>query len=470
MRAKAAMKFLIWSVLAIIPSVQALAAPVPDSFADLAARLKPSVVNISSVKVIKGHSPGFPFGDFFGRDFNRRFGGPPDNGDEQEFRSPSLGSGFIWDTQGYIVTNNHVIKDADEVKVILEGGKEFDAKVIGGDSDTDVALIKIEPGDAQLKPVKRGDSNAIRVGDWVLAIGNPFGYGHTVTAGIISAKERVIGSGPYDDFLQTDAAINPGNSGGPLFDMNGGVVGINSAKIEGASSIGFAIPINMASQVIDELKGNDGKVSRGWLGVSIQEVTQDTAKALGLKRARGALVGQVFQDSPAEKAGIKRGDVILSFDGKEIERSSQLPYMVGSHKPNSNVELEVFRDGDVKKLSVHLATKDPKRQAPAEGGSGSAKKVGVTVQEITPELRRAMGLDADRGVVVTEVEPRSPAAKAGLRRGDVIIEVNRTEIKGIEEFNRAVKDFDKKETTLVAIERGGSTSYLVLRNEDKDKK
>ncbi len=323
----------------------------PKSFADLAEKVRPAVVNISTVSTVR--VPGGPFHQFFGQGeespfggfFRKFFGDIPD----QEMKQQSLGSGFIVDKDGYIITNNHVVAGAEEIKVKLADGREFKAKVIGRDPKTDLALIKITTIFGNLPVLYLGDSDAIKVGDWVLAVGNPFGLEHTVTQGIISATGRVIGAGPYDNFLQTDAPINPGNSGGPLVNLKGEVIGINSAIIEAAQGIGFAIPSNLAKRVTSQIR-TTGKVVRGRIGVSIQSVTPELAQALKIKEIRGALVSAVEQGGPAEAAGIKRGDVIVSFDGKDIKNASSLPPIVADTPPGKSVDVSVMRNGK----EVHL--------------------------------------------------------------------------------------------------------------------
>ncbi len=328
----------------------------PQSFADLVEKVKPAVVNISTETTVR--IPGNPFRHFFGPDeegpfgdfFKRFFGDIPD----RELKQQSLGSGFIIDKDGYIITNNHVVEGADEIKVKLADKREFKARVVGRDPKTDLALIKISSIFKDLPTLPLGDSDKIRVGDWVLAIGNPFGLEHTVTQGIISATGRVIGSGPYDNFLQTDAPINPGNSGGPLINLKGEVIGINTAIIASGQGIGFAIPSNMAKTVITQLK-EKGKVTRGWIGVSIQSMTPELAQSFGLKDTRGALVADIVPGGPADKAGLKRGDIIISFDGKEINEMSELPRIVAETPIGKTVNLKIIRNGKEKVLKITIA-------------------------------------------------------------------------------------------------------------------
>ncbi len=444
-------------------SAPAQAAPAPESFAPLAERLTPSVVNISTTSTVRQPSPfrappggRDPFREFFGEEFFRRFFGEDA---PREFRSRSLGSGFILDREGYVITNNHVVRNADQIVVKLSDEVEFEAKVVGTDPKTDLALIQFDPKGATLQPVEMGDSDAVRVGEWVMAIGNPFGYAHTVTAGIVSAKGRVIGAGAYDDFIQTDAAINPGNSGGPLFDAQGRVVGINTAIVAGGTGIGFAIPVNLAKQVVTQLK-EEGKVTRGWLGVMIQQVTPELAKQFELKEARGALVGGVTSGGPAEKAGILRGDVILEFDGTAVGRMNELPRLVAQRAPGSKVEVLVLRKGERKSFTVTLD--ELKDEAVAAAEPASEQELGLTVQEITPELRAHLDMDVEKGVVVSGVDPSGPAAAAGVRRGDVILEVNRTEVSDLAAYRRSLSTAEGKDSVLFLIRRGQGTQYVVV--------
>ncbi len=410
----------------------------PVSFADLADEVAHSVVNISTTQVVKGSpmqpffEPNAPFRDFFGEDFFKRFFGDIPQG---EMRTHALGSGFVIDQNGSILTNNHVIEKATEIKVKLENGKEYDAKVIGRDPKTDLALIQTKV-DADLpKPVRLGDSDTIRVGDWVMAVGNPFGLGHTVTTGIISARGRIIGAGPYDDFLQTDAAINPGNSGGPLFNMKGEVIGINTAIVAQGQNIGFAIPVNMAKDLLPQLKS--GRIIRGWLGVMIQDITPELAKPFGLEEAKGVVLSDVTKGSPAEKAGLKRGDVLIRFNGKKVENAPTLSRLVAATPPDTKVKVDVIRDGKEKTIRVAIGTMS---QEEAGQLSEATMDWGLTVQDITPELARRLGLNpGEKGVVISGVEPGSPAAEAGLRRGDVIKEVHRHSIQNLNDYNRAIE-------------------------------
>ena len=355
----------------------------PVSFADLADKVKGAVVNISTTQEVEGNplmpflGPESPFGEFFGHNLPKEFFGNQPHG---KMKTHALGSGFVISKEGLILTNNHVVAKATEIKIKLLTGKEYDAKLVGRDPKTDLALIKVKPDKDFPEPEVLGDSDALRVGDWVMAVGNPFGLGHTVTTGIISAKSRILGAGPYDDFLQTDAAINPGNSGGPLFNMQGQVIGINTAIIAQGQGIGFAIPINMAKELLPQLK--TGKIVRGWLGVMIQDITPELAKSFGLIRSNGVLISDVVKDSPADKAGLLSGDVILRFDGKEIENAHKLSQLVAETAPNTLIKIGLLRNGKEKTLSLKIGTMPEEAQK-----SISPQKEndwGMMVQELTP--------------------------------------------------------------------------------------
>jgi len=345
---------LFWSVLLLYgPNAHPAT---PASFADLVESVKESVVNISTTQTLKENpmqpffGPNSPFRDFFGEEWKRFFGDAPPG----QLKTHALGSGFIISNDGLILTNNHVVEKADEIKIKTLSGTEYDAKVVGRDPKTDIALIQIKVKGNLPESAKLGDSEAIRVGDWVIAVGNPFGLGNTVTAGIISAKGRVIGAGQYDDFLQTDAAINPGNSGGPLFNMNGEVVGINTAIVAQGQGIGFATPINMAKDILGQLK--TGKVIRGWLGIMIQDITPELAESFGIKETKGVIVADVVPDSPAEKDGLKRGDIVEKLNGKQVENANQLSRSVAAMKPESTVTIDLIRDGKPVTVKVTSGT------------------------------------------------------------------------------------------------------------------
>ena len=434
---------------------------VPANFSDLAEKVRPGVVNIQVVKKVKNVGFGFrnfpgnpfgdnnPFGDFFGP-FSE--GNPPGG-----FEQRGVGSGFVMSRDGYILTNNHVVEDADQIKVKLANGKEYEGKIVGRDPKTDLALVKIE-GASDLHPLKLGNSEDLKVGSWVVAVGSPFGLEQTVTAGIVSAKGRVIGSGPYDNFIQTDASINPGNSGGPLINMKGEVVGINTAIIASGQGIGFAIPINMAKEIAPQLQ-EKGHVTRGWLGVSIQEVTPELAKSFDLKEKKGALVSQVVSGSPAEKAGIEQGDIILEFDGKEVSDSKDLPRIVASTPVGKAVTLKVSRNGKITDRQVKLGEMEEKVEVTK---APSHKSLGITVQNLTPEIAKGLGLKKETGVVVTRVEPGSPAANAGIQTGDVIREVNRKPVKDVEDFVQKVEKAKGPDNVLFLIQRGQNNLFAAV--------
>ncbi|MCK9294602.1 MAG: DegQ family serine endoprotease [Desulfobulbaceae bacterium] len=437
----------------------------PDTFAPLVEKYGDTVVNIYTTQTVKEPPiPYFPFQEhqgvpeFFKKFFEQQ--GQGYHGQVIPQKRTSLGSGVLISADGYIITNNHVIDEADEINVRFANHEEYEAKIIGRDAKTDVALIKIDPKET-LPFATFGDSEKLRVGDWVIAIGNPFGFEQTVTAGIVSGKGRTLGSGNYENFIQTDASINPGNSGGPLFNMDGQMVGINTAiysRSGGNIGIGFAIPINMAKNVIEQLK-TTGKVTRGWLGVMIQNVSQDLAKQFGLERPIGALVGEVSPGGPAEKAGILPGDIIVEYKGKEITQMNMLPAMVAQTPVGETVNVALFRNGKKKNVSVTVA-KLEEDEATAETGQESV--LGLTVQQLTPELAQSLKIKDKEGIIVANVEPGSAAEEAGLRPGDLILEVNRQEVKNMEEYNKALANLDKKESILLLVKRDTHTRFVVL--------
>jgi serine protease Do len=354
-----------------------------------------------------------------------------------------------------------VVETADEIKVKLVDEKEFLAKIIGRDPKTDLALIKID-SDKPLSPLPMGDSDRVEVGEWVVAIGNPFGLGNTVTAGIVSAKYRQIGQSSYDNYIQTDASINPGNSGGPLLNTAGEVVGINTAIFSqsgGNIGIGFAIPINMAKDLLPQLK--KGKVVRGWLGVMIQKITPELKQKLDLKDEKGALVADVTPGGPAEKAGIQRGDVIITFNGKEIKEMNELPYAVASTPVGKSVSVEVLRKGQKKSFEVKIAELKDEKEAPVV--TEAKPRLGMTVEDLTPELAKNFGLSDAKGVVVVQVEDGSSAADAGLRAGDVILEVDQSPVKDVKDFGRKIEAYKTGDTVLILAKRRGATVFLTLK-------
>ncbi len=436
----------------------------PPSFADLAEEVKHVVVNISTTQVVRESpmqpflAPNSPFREFFGDEFFRRFfGGEMPQG---QSRSTALGSGLIIDGEGLIITNNHVVERADEIRVKIEKGKEYEAKVVGRDPKTDLALIQVKPDADFPKPAVLGNSNTLRVGDWVMAVGNPFGLGHTVTAGIVSATGRVIGAGPYDDFIQTDAAINPGNSGGPLFNMNGEVIGINTAIVAQGQGIGFAIPVNVANDLIPQLRA--GRVVRGWLGVMIQDITPELAESFGIKESKGVIISDIVPDGPAEKSNLRRGDVVLNFEGKAVENAHGLSRMVAATPPNTSVNIEVLRDGSKKTIKVTLGTMPDEAEESAPVQEEAAW--GLSVQNITPEMVQRFGWDQkETGVVITSVAPGSPAGEARLRPGDLIKEVNRQKIQNMRDYNQSVQKPKAGDTLLLLVKRGKNTFYVALK-------
>ena len=454
--------FILLGVL-IIP-YRASAKP-PGSFSDLVKVVSPSVVNISSVKVVNPseqpsssgpYGQNDPFGDFFYRFFG--------NNMLRSFKQRGLGSGFIIDAEGYILTNNHVVEQADKIEVTLQDGRSFTATTVGHDPKTDLALIKIK-ADEDLKPLPLGDSEKSEVGDWVVAVGSPFGLGNTVTAGIISAKYRQIGAGAYDDFIQTDASINPGNSGGPLLNTRGEVIGINTAifsRSGGNIGIGFAVPVNIAKDLLPQLK--KGKIVRGWLGVHIQAVTPSLRDKLDLDTVEGALVSQVIPDSPADKAGLKRGDVIISFDGMAIEEMHDLPYLVSKTDVGRKVAVVIERDGRQKTIEVKIGKLEDEQQPPAENSEADMpkKQLGMALREVTPEMADQYNLAVTSGIVILQVEPGSPASEAGLRPGDIIVEADRKPVKDLTAFLDKVHRTDKGESLLLLINREGSTYFITL--------
>jgi serine protease Do len=434
------------------------------SFSQLVNHVKPTIVNISTTTVISGPDmqdrfmgPVNPFKDFFGEDlFDKFFGNSP----KRELKQKSLGSGFVIDREGYILTNNHVVEKATSIKVKLSDEKEYDAKIIGRDPKTDIALIKIDVNH-ELPSATFGDSDKLEVGDWVVAIGNPFGLEHTVTAGIVSAKGRVIGAGPYDDFIQTDASINPGNSGGPLLNLKGEVVGINTAIVSGGQGIGFAIPINVVQDLLPQLKSK-GKIARGWLGVVIQKITPEIAKSFNLKETEGALVSDVMEDGPAEKAGIKRGDVIASFNGKKIKDNEMLPRLVAATEIGKKIKVEIIRDG--KPMGIEIVIGELPEEAPKASKKPDVEKdFGLVVQDITPEIAKHLNLKDRNGVIATDVAPGSPAGDADIRSGDIIKEIGRKPIRNMADFKAAMKNANIKEGIVILIRRENTTFYTVVR-------
>ena len=428
---------------------------VPENFSKLAQEVRPGVVNIRTVRTMKDGGPVFrhffenPFGNQNPHEnFPNPFSG---RNPSKDFKQQSLGSGFILDREGYIVTNNHVIENADQIKVRLTNEKEYDAKVVGRDPKTDLALIKIEPSD-KLVPLKMGNSDSLQVGTWVVAIGSPFGLEQTVTAGIVSAKGRTIGAGPYDDFIQTDASINPGNSGGPLLNMNGEVVGINTAIVASGQGIGFAIPVNLARGIVDQLI-KDGEVTRAWLGVAIQDVTPELAEYYSVKDQKGVFVTEVYKGEPADKGGIKPSDIIIAVNGKTVSSTRGLSRTIASSPIGKEIPIAVVRDGKEKAVQVELSKRmDSKLMAKQK--LESTDEFGLKLSELKPDTARNLGFPKnEKGVLVTHVEPGSKGALAGIHRGDLVKEVNRTSIDTMEEYRKQMTKVKSGEPVRLLLKR-----------------
>jgi serine protease Do len=448
-----------------------------EVFAEIAEKVSPAVVFVSVKQEVVQQMPDIFFGDpfeEFNDEFFKRFFGQPFPRQPQRQQQPrqqkqilrGQGSGFIITSDGYILTNNHVVEDANEIIVKLSDNKELSAKVIGTDPETDVAVIKI---DANNLPVAElGDSDKLKVGEWVIAIGNPFGLSHTVTAGIVSAKGRSrIGLTEYEDFIQTDAAINFGNSGGPLLNIDGKVIGINSAifsRSGGYVGIGFAIPINMAKYVYEQIR-TEGKVTRGYMGIMLNELTPEMAEHFGVKGRKGVLVGKVEEDSAAQKGGVERGDIIVKMDDKAVEDLDNFRNEVARKAPGTKVNLVVVRNGEEKELSIELRAKVSKA-ALSEGGGKAAKQLGITVQDLTPELAKQLGYPEEKsGVIVTEVVPSSPADDAGISQGTLITEVNRQKVENTQDFWKLVKKAEGSVLLYIRqnTQQGEISRYVVIK-------
>ena len=461
-------------------SVNVIAAERPESFADQVERLSPAVVNISTTTIVNDgpdmdmpqFPPGSPFEEFF-----KNFG---DN--NRQRKAQSLGSGFIIDGAGIVVTNHHVIENAEEIRVVLKDDTSFTATVLGQDKKTDIAVLKIDPGETKLTAVSFGDSDKLRVGDWVLAIGNPFGLGGTVTAGIVSARGRDIGNGPYDDFIQTDASINRGNSGGPLFNTDGEVIGINTAIFSqsgGSVGIGFAISSNLANRVTEQL-AEFGKTRRGWLGVFIQEVTPDIAESLGMKQAAGALVSSVNESSPAAKGGVQAGDVVVKFDGKKIDKMRDLPRIVAETDIGKKVKVELFRQGKSKTVSITLGELEKaelvglidgaKDKNSTEADKQSFGSLGFSVQSLTPKLTAELKLAPElTGIVVVEVIAGSPAAEKGLQTGDILRRYGQLPVTDAAQISKEIQAAEEagRSGILILIERDGRERFVQISFAEK---
>lgn len=461
---RSARPFLFPLVFAVALSAFAAAAVAqdPGSISSMVKRLSPSVVNISTTNVTRIEPFGSPYQDeyfrkFFDRFFSDQFPG-------REFRKKGLGSGFILSTDGYILTNNHVVRKAEEIEVILQSGDRYSAGIVGKDPKTDLALLKIE-AQKPLPAVRMGDSSALEIGDRVLAIGNPFGLGHTVTAGIVSAKGRALGIGQYDNFIQTDAAINPGNSGGPLFNFDGEVVGVNTAVIARGQGLGFAIPISMASMVVEQLKTH-GRVVRAWLGVMIQDVTPEISEALGIDRREGGLISEVKEGSPADRAGVRRGDVVVSVNGEKIADASALARKLALLEPGVPTEFVVLRDGREKTYSIRLVEHpDNQKSGEAEARRDDVERgLGIEVSDITQTIRNRLGIKRSEGVVVVSVAPGSVASEKGIRAGDLVLEINGNSVRGLSDYKRILAESGERKTLLFLVERKGRTLYVGFKN------
>lgn len=436
---------------------------IPSGFSELAEKAKPAVVNIQTVKVVKGG--GRVYRHFFGNPFggNRQspfddFPGPFFNPQPQNRKEQSLGSGFIISEDGYIVTNNHVIKDADKIKVILHDNTEYEAEIVGTDPITDIALIKVTA--ENLVPLEFGSSEKLNVGSWVVAIGSPFGLEQTVTAGIVSAKGRIIGSGPYDDFIQTDASINPGNSGGPLLNLKGEVIGINTAIISSGQGIGFAIPSDMATGIIEQL--TEGKsVSRGWMGIAIQNITPELAEYYNIKETTGVFVAKVYPGDPAAEAGIEAGDIIFQIGDKTIKNSRDLTMTVASAGVGEKVKVLAYRNGKEKTFRVKLG-KRPNQDPEQLSEAGGFDEFGLKLESVTPRIARQLGYPEDfKGLVVTQLSPGSQAAKTSVRPGDLLLEVNRQSVSTYGEYQKIIGKAEKGNTVFMLFKRGNRHVFVV---------
>jgi len=465
-------KLLTISALFLTLVTSAYAKDLPD-FTDLAEKQGPTVVNISVTQVVQNNESPFAgmqddeaFGELFRRFGLPMPGIPRGQMPPQEFKSQSLGSGFIISADGYILTNAHVVNAADEVIVKLSDKREFKAKIIGADRRTDVALLKIDA--SGLPKVSIGDPNQLKVGEWVAAIGSPFGLENTMTAGIVSAKGRALPQENFVPFIQTDVAINPGNSGGPLFNLKGEVVGVNSqiySRSGGSMGLSFSIPIDVAIDISNQLKAG-GKIARGWLGISIQEISKELADSFGMKNTNGALIAGIEKGGPADKSGLEAGDVILKFDGKAIASSSDLPRVVGAVKPGKTVSADVLRKGNVKTLSVAVGEAPADKEEVASPNKGNSKpefnRIGLLLRDLTPQQKKK--LNGKSGLLVTDAQ--GVAAQAGIRRGDVVLGLNNTEVQNLEQFNKQLTGIANGKTVAVLVQRGDNTLYVPVKVSD----
>jgi serine protease Do len=433
---------------------------VPGTFADLARRLEPTVVNIRVTKIEKtGFSQGFPFPEGPQGEFFRKFFGEMPQHPEN-FKTRGAGSGVIIDRDGHILTNNHVVEGAQEVVITMADKQEYKAKIVGRDPKTDLAVLKIDAREP-LAAATLGNSDQLRVGDWVMAIGNPFGLSNTVTSGIVSAKGRVIGAGPYDDFIQTDASINPGNSGGPLFNLKGEVVGINTAIVPQGQGIGFAIPVNVAKPLIPQLVSK-GEVTRGYLGVSIQALNAELGKALKVEKKKGVLVGDVMPDSPAAKAGIHEGDVIVSFNKKSVAEPRELSSLVANTAVGSEVPVAILRDGKEKMVTVKIDRLESPKNPASETSHPGEGKWGLGLKELNPGNQKGSKGKGPQGVVVASVQSGSPADAAGVHEGDIILSVNRHRVNSVQEALEAISQTPDRDTLLLQVKRPQGSFFVAL--------
>jgi serine protease Do len=435
-----------------------------SAFEDVAAAIEPSVVNISSTKRIKPDvQQNSPLFEFFGRDFLERL--PHQQIPNEGYEQQGLGTGVIVSQDGYILTNNHVVDHADEVMVTLSNERQYKAQVVGTDPKSDLAVLKVDASD--LHPAELGDSDQVKIGEWVVAAGQPFGLTHTITAGIVSATGRAnVGVADYEDFIQTDAAINPGNSGGPLVDLTGHVIGINTAifsRSGGYMGIGFAIPSNMAKTIMQSLISH-GKVVRGFLGVSIQNLTEGLAESFGRKNTNGVLVGDVTPDSPADKAGMKQGDIITSYDGKAVGNVHELRSAVANTAPGTEAKIEVFRHGKSQTLTVKVGELEGGLASIERHGAVTSDKLGLTVTNLTPEITQGLGINQTRGVLVTEVDPFGLAAHAGIRQNDVIVAVQDQSVSNTSQFDEALNKQDVTKGIRFTVQSGSSQRFVFVES------
>jgi Do/DeqQ family serine protease len=472
----------VMSVLFLTSSLQATIAAADNdnsfltssekAFTTVVKKVTPAVVHIRVEETVKNSNQMYGGGSqFYNNPFFQQFFGPQFRFQQpRSYKEMAQGSGFIISKDGYILTNNHVVAGADKITVILSNKQQFKAKLIGRDPQTDIALIKIDDGN-DLPTVALGDSSKLEVGEWVIAIGNPFGLSQTVTVGVVSAKGRDrVGINDYEDFIQTDAAINPGNSGGPLLNIRGQVVGINSAlytKSGGYMGIGFAIPINMVKAIEPQLKAH-GKVVRGWLGVVIQDVDENLAKSFNLKKPEGILVSEVEAGSPAEKAGLKQGDVILKYNGRKLEDVNDLRNTVALTMPKTKVDLEIIRDGKPKDITITIGLQPAnfgKQAMESDNGSSSLTKFGLAFSNLTPDVEQQFGYKQDQGVVISQVAPGSPAAMAGLKPGLLVEEVNKQRVHNLRELAGVLKKSSTPNRILLRVRNGNFSQYVVLTTE-----